>query len=106
MMSPRNKPTCNVLCVLLAVLLASTPVGAEAPFFHSQPIVPAEPRHNHASCLIEGTQGHFLAACYSGRVERKADDVVIQGAWLVPGRDRWDPRFQGVHGVRPTFNRD
>jgi predicted neuraminidase len=77
----------------VAILPFSAPASAGDPYFHCQPIFPAEPKHNHASCLIETAEGYFLAAWYSGSGERKADDVVIEGAWLVPGRDRWGPRF-------------
>src|SRR3954454_21539866 len=77
----------------LFVLLAARPARAEAPSYFSQPIFPAEHKHNHASCIIRSAGGQFLAAWYSGSGERKSDDVVIQGAWLVPGHDRWGPRF-------------
>jgi predicted neuraminidase len=76
-----------------AVQLPCAPGRAEDPFFRSQAVFPAEPKHNHASCLIEEAQGYFLAAWYSGSGERRADDVVIEGAWLVPGREKWGPRF-------------
>jgi predicted neuraminidase len=56
-------------------------------------IFPAEPKHNHASCVVEMADGSLLAAWYSGGGEREADDVVIQGAWLRPGRRHWEPRF-------------
>lgn len=43
--------------------------------------------------MIETARGDLLAAWYSGSGERNADDVVIQGAWLAWGSDRWGPRF-------------
>jgi predicted neuraminidase len=80
--------------LLLSIgLLSTRPARGEAPTFFSQPIFPAENKHNHASCIIQTARGYFLAAWYSGSGERKSDDVVIQGAWLVPGRDTWGPRF-------------
>jgi predicted neuraminidase len=79
--------------ILWSVLLAPRPARAVAPSFSSQPIFPAERKHNHASCVIQLQKGHLLAAWYSGSGERKSDDVVIQGSWLVPGRERWSPRF-------------
>ncbi len=56
-------------------------------------IFPAEPKHNHASCVVETADGSLLAAWYSGSGERKSDDVVIQGAWLRKGSKHWEPRF-------------
>jgi predicted neuraminidase len=56
-------------------------------------LFPPEPKHNHASCVVETADGSLLAAWYSGSGERKADDVVIQGAWLRKGSRRWEPRF-------------
>ncbi len=83
-----------MLCVLS--LIASVPAGraqAEDARFHGQAIFPSEPKHNHASCVVETAQGDLLAAWYSGRGEKSADDVVIQGAWLARGADHWGPRF-------------
>jgi predicted neuraminidase len=59
-----------------------------------QAIFPSEKKHNHASCVVETPRGDLLAAWYSGSGERKSDDVVIQGAWLPRGADRWTARFQ------------
>ncbi len=56
-------------------------------------IFPPEPKHNHASCVVEMADGSLLAAWYSGSGERKSDDVVIQGAWLRKGSKSWEPRF-------------
>jgi predicted neuraminidase len=56
-------------------------------------IFPPEPKHNHASCVVETSGGSLLAAWYSGSGERRADDVVIQGAWLPKGSKQWQPRF-------------
>jgi predicted neuraminidase len=56
-------------------------------------IFPPEAKHNHASCVVETADGNLLAAWYSGSGERKADDVVIQGAWLRRGSTQWSPRF-------------
>jgi predicted neuraminidase len=56
-------------------------------------IFPPEPKHNHASCVVETADGSLLATWYSGSGERKADDVVIQGAWLRKGSKAWEPRF-------------
>jgi predicted neuraminidase len=44
-------------------------------------------------CVVETADGSLLAAWYSGSGERRADDVVIQGAWLRKGGKQWEPRF-------------
>jgi predicted neuraminidase len=75
------------------VLLATSSALSAEPFFRSEAIFPAEPKHNHASCVIELSSGDLLAAWYSGSGERTADDVLIQGAWLKAGSEKWEPRF-------------
>ncbi len=75
------------------VVLASSSIASAEPTFKSEAIFPAEPKHNHASCVIELAHGDLLAAWYSGSGERTADDVQIQGAWLKAGGDQWGPRF-------------
>ena len=56
-------------------------------------IFPANPKHNHASCVVELKDGSLLAAWYAGSGERTADDVVIEGAWLGKGKKAWGPKF-------------
>ena len=68
--------------------------AAESPGVVKRPIFEAEPKHNHASCVAEAPNGDLLAVWYNGTGERKADDVVIQAAWLAKGADAWSPRFQ------------
>jgi hypothetical protein len=74
--------------------LAAGTAAAESPGLVKRPIFEAEPKHNHASCVAETPSGDLLAVWYSGTGERKADDVVIQAAWLAKGADAWSPRFQ------------
>ncbi len=56
-------------------------------------IFPPNPKHNHASCVVETTGGRLLAAWYSGSGEREADDVAIEGAWLERGQSQWGRKF-------------
>jgi predicted neuraminidase len=78
----------------LAVILLTRESGWAAPPGPERvAIFPPEPKHNHASCIVETVDGSLLAAWYSGSGERKSDDVVIQGAWLRKGSQRWEPRF-------------
>ncbi len=51
------------------------------------------PKHNHASCVVQTKEGSLLAAWYAGSGERKSDDVVIEGAWLDQGGTHWGPKF-------------
>jgi len=66
---------------------------ADSPFFESTPIFPMNPKHNHASCVVQTKEGSLLAAWYAGSGERKSDDVVIEGAWLGKGGTHWGPKF-------------
>jgi len=75
-------------------LVVATSAWAAPQDFERAAIFPANPKHNHASCVVETKQGNLLAAWYSGSGERKADDVVIEGAWLVKGKAAWGPKFQ------------
>ncbi len=77
---------------LLGLLTAAA--AAQEPEVVKRMIFEPEPKHNHASCVAETPDGDLLAVWYSGTGERKADDVVIQAAWLRKGADAWSPRFQ------------
>lgn len=77
---------------LLGLMTGSA--GAESPGLVKRPIFEAEPKHNHASCVAETPNGDLLAVWYNGTGERRADDVIIQAAWLPKGADAWSPRFQ------------
>jgi predicted neuraminidase len=83
----------SFLNLVLILALAEVAARADAPEYHAQPIFLPEAKHNHASCILALTDGTLLATWYSGSGERKSDDVEIQGAWKVPGRERWGPRF-------------
>ncbi|MFO0953932.1 MAG: sialidase family protein [Isosphaeraceae bacterium] len=80
-----------VLAFLLSVL-GGSPASAAEPFFSAVPIFPTEKKHNHASCIVEVSNGDLLAVWYNGTGERSADDVRIQGAWLKKGNTLWGPR--------------
>ncbi len=67
--------------------------GADPPLLERTAIFPANPKHNHASCVVETRDGRLLATWYAGSGERKSDDVVIEGAWLEKDRSAWGPKF-------------
>lgn len=64
-----------------------------APFLDRTPIFEPEGWHNHGSCLVETPKGDLLACWFHGSGERKADDVIIEGARLRKGTRTWGPRF-------------
>ena len=66
---------------------------AESGFCEKRAIFPINPKHNHASCVVQTKDGSLLAAWYAGSGERKSDDVVIEGAWLAAGQADWGPKF-------------
>ena len=56
-------------------------------------IFPLNPKHNHASCIIECPNGDLLVCWYRGSGERTADDVAIMGSRLRKGSKAWSPEF-------------
>jgi predicted neuraminidase len=83
----------SIACLALA--LSGVVLGAqgEPAFFERKEIFPANPKHNHASCVVELKDGSLLAAWYAGSGERTADDVVIEGSRLARGKTTWGPKF-------------
>jgi predicted neuraminidase len=79
--------------MVLGLSVLAAPASAAAPFCERKAIFPANPKHNHAACVVETREGNLLAAWYSGSGERTADDVVIEGAWLAKGQTSWGPKF-------------
>lgn len=67
--------------------------GSAEPRFRSELLFPLESWHNHGSSLVETPDGELLATWFHGSGERKADDVVIEGARLRRGATQWSPRF-------------
>jgi predicted neuraminidase len=57
------------------------------------PIFPLQEKHVHSSSIVECPNGDFLACWFHGSGERTADDVVIQGARLKKGGNKWSPVF-------------
>ena len=57
------------------------------------PIFPLQGKHVHSSSIIECPNGDLLACWFHGSGERTADDVVIQGARLKKGGNKWSSVF-------------
>jgi predicted neuraminidase len=90
----KQPPSSMARLVVAVALVALAPaVQAAQPVCERMAIFPANPKHNHASCVVELQDGSLLAAWYSGSGERKADDVVIEGAWLTKGKTAWSSKF-------------
>jgi predicted neuraminidase len=85
--------TLRLLLPIALALLALTAACGAAPFYHAEPIFPAEHFHNHASCLVELPNGDLLACWYRGVGPEKGDDVRIYGARRLKGARAWSPRF-------------
>jgi len=80
--------------ILSVVLLISGPTAGRAanPCYGEELIFPAEPFHDHASCIVECPNGDLLACWFHGTGE-KVDNVIIEGARKVAGEDGWREKF-------------
>ena len=56
-------------------------------------IFPFTHQHTHGSSIVECPNGDLLACWYRGSGERKADDVLVEGARLRRGETAWSPPF-------------
>lgn len=79
-------------------VLAFWPLGArvaaeEKSLYSAELIFPLESWHNHGSCIVETPTGDLLVCWFHGSGERKADDVIIEGARRRKGDATWSPRF-------------
>ena len=99
---PLKSPAALIVALALGPLASAAP--AAEPKCERVDIFPANPKHNHASCVVELQDGSLLAAWYAGSGERKADDVVIEGARLAKGKTAWsrqvyDGRYARLSGL-------
>jgi predicted neuraminidase len=92
-MQTERKIAGRVLRAAVLMLTFTATARAESGFCEKRAIFPVNPKHNHASCVIQTKDGSLLAAWYAGSGERKSDDVVIEGAWLSKGASEWGPKF-------------
>ena len=77
----------------LCLLVACAGVGAE-PFFEGEIIFPLQEQHCHSSSIVECPNGDLLVCWFYGSGERKAEDVVVQGARRRKGEADWGPVFE------------
>ncbi len=67
---------------------------AQPGFFEkSELIFPLQSKHVHSSSLVELPNGDLLAVWFEGSGERTADDVMIMGARLQKGHNKWSRAF-------------
>ncbi len=59
----------------------------------SELIFPPVDKHTHSSSIIETSPGSFLVCWFHGSGERKANDVLVNGARLNSGQTKWSPMF-------------
>jgi len=81
---------------LIVTLLVGMNLAIQAktqPEIQDNPIFPLQAKHVHSSSIVECPNGDLLTCWFHGSGERTADDVVIQGARLKKGSDKWSPVF-------------
>lgn len=78
---------------MLLTSLVFVAAVAQAPFHQAEVIFPPNPKHNHGSSIVQAPNGDLLACWFHGSGERKADDVIIQGARKRAGGDAWSEPF-------------
>ena len=84
----------KILFLLLIISFAGPGLGhAAEPFYEAELLFPPEAWHNHGSSLVECPDGSLLACWFHGSGERKADDVLVQGARKAKNAKQWTERF-------------
>ena len=79
--------------LFFVVLLFPVAVASADPIFRTDNIFPPGSRHAHSSSIVECPDGSLLTCWFYGSGERKADDVVVQGARRLPDSESWSPAF-------------
>jgi predicted neuraminidase len=82
----KTKYVMILLLVLSSILLSQQRVEGEL-------IFPLQDQHVHGSSIVELPNGDLLTCWFQGSGERKANDVVINGARLKKGEDKWSDVF-------------
>ena len=77
--------------MLLLLVISSTLISQLSA--DGELIFPLQDQHVHGSSIVELSNGDFLACWFQGSGERKANDVVINGARLKKGEDKWSDVF-------------
>jgi len=77
--------------IILAVVVGRA--YAADPLLETNNIFPPGNKHAHSSSIVECPDDSLLTCWFYGSGERKADDVVVQGARLNKGATSWSPVF-------------
>lgn len=97
----------KAIALLLVFALNNLVVGQEVTSktatsdVFSEFVFPLNDQHNHAPGIVEFPNGDLLVSWYRGSGERKADDVVVLGAWKRRGSTQWTEPF--VMADQPDF---
>jgi len=81
----------KIFFVSIVTITLALPAFAQE--HQSHKIFPLQDKHVHGSSLVELPDGDILAAWFHGSGERRANDVIIQGARLQAGEDQWGNVF-------------
>ena len=68
-------------------------VAWAAPVCEGELIFPQQDKHCHGSSIVQCPNGDYLACWFYGSGERRANDVLVQGARLKKGDNAWSPVF-------------
>ena len=82
----------RLLTVVMVVALPGATIAEQA-FMRAELIFPLEKIQNHASCLVECSNGDLLVCWYHGSGEQNADDTQILGARRVKKTGNWSAPF-------------
>jgi len=88
----------GVILLIASMLLGVIGMGVQrmdtnVGLYKAELIFPPENWHNHGSCIVELPNGDLLVCWYHGSGERRADDVLIEGARKRKGAKKWSNRF-------------
>ena len=78
---------------LSRAIMAETGKTTNKSFLESELIFPLEHWHNHASSIVEASNGDLIVCWFNGSGERQADDVKVEGARKRKGAAAWSARF-------------
>ena len=79
--------------LVLFVVCSAQILAGQPGFLKGEFIFPQETWHNHASCIVEASNGDLIVCWFHGSGERTADDVKILGARKKKGAAAWSEPF-------------
>ena len=78
--------------ITIVILILATSLFGQGKI-DSTLIFPLQGQHVHSSSIVELPNGDFLVCWFQGSGERKANDVVVNGARLKKGETKWSEPF-------------